>query len=87
MMTTPELISGAALIVSIGVAAWQRFGVILGLQKQIGDLKASTSLQITDKISGVKKVQVHPRTGKPYLAIRWTAHARSEQLGGHRAYT
>jgi chromosome segregation ATPase len=49
--TVPELISGSALIVSIGVAAWQRFGVILGLQKQIGDLKASTSLQITDKIS------------------------------------
>jgi uncharacterized protein YoxC len=52
-MTTPEIISGAALVVSIGVAAWQRFGVILNLQKQIGDLKFSTVTQITGQIATV----------------------------------
>jgi flagellar biosynthesis chaperone FliJ len=52
-ISTPEIISGAALVVSIGVATWQRFGVILGLQKQIGDLKSSTVTQITAQIATV----------------------------------
>ena len=29
-----------------------------------------------------RKVPVKPKTGRPYLAIRWTAGARTEELGG-----
>jgi hypothetical protein len=39
-LTTPELVSGVALLLAILSAAWQRFGVMIDIQKQIAKVQS-----------------------------------------------
>jgi len=50
-ISTTEIISGATLLLAIGSALWQRYGIILDLKKEQG----SMALKFEEKISALKE--------------------------------